>query len=139
MKYKKMDLTYIIRLERGERIVERLLEFCEKEEISAGYFNGLGAASKLELGHFDLATKNYTSRKLSGQYEITSLHGNISTLDNKSYIHAHITVGDEKFNSSSGHLKEAIVSATCEIFLVKVEGEIRRKKDEETGLNLLDI
>ena len=139
MKYQKMDSIYIIRLERGEKIIERLLEFCEKEKIKAGYFNGLGAVNEIELGHFDLTTKKYTLLNLSGQFEIASLHGNISTFENKSYIHAHITVGDKKFNSSSGHLKEATISATCEIFLVKVEGQLRRKKDKETELNLLDI
>ena len=100
---------------------------------------GLGALSDIELQHFNLATKEYSPKKLSGQYEITSLHGNISEMSGKSYIHAHIAVGDSQFNSWSGHLKEAIVSATCEIFLVKLDGIIHRKKDKGTGLNLLDI
>jgi len=139
MKYQKRDSTYIIRLERGEKVIERLLEFCEKEEIRAGYLNALGAVNEIELGHFNLVAKKYTFLKLSGQFEIAFLQGNISTLEEKTYIHAHITVGDKKFNSLSGHLKEATVSATCEIFLIKVEGQLKRKKDPETGLNLLDI
>ena len=139
MKYKKIESTYVIRLEKGERVIEKLLGLCEKEKIKAGYFNGLGALSEVELRHFNLMTKEYSSKKLSGLYEITSLHGNISEMSGKSYIHAHIVVGDSQLNSWSGHLNEATVSATCEIFLVKVDGVITRKKDEETGLNLLDI
>lgn len=139
MRCKKIESTYIIRLERGEKVIEKLLGLCEKEKIRAGYFNGLGAVSEIELQHFNLTTKEYSLKKLSGQYEITSLHGNISETSGKSYIHAHIAVGDSQFNSWSGHLKEATVSATCEIFLVKLGGDITRKKDEETGLNLLDI
>jgi len=139
MKYKKIESTYVIRLEKGERVIEKLLGLCEKEKIKAGYFNGLGALSEVELRHFNLMTKEYSSKKLSGLYEITSLHGNISEMSGKSYIHAHIVVGDSQLNSWSGHLNEATVSATCEIFLVKVDGVITRKKDEATGLNLLDI
>jgi len=139
MKYKKIESTYVIRLERGEKIIEKLLDLCKKEKTRAGYFMGLGALSDIELQHFNLATKEYSPKKLSGQYEITSLHGNISEMSGKSYIHAHIAVGDSQFNSWSGHLKEAIVSATCEIFLVKLDGIIHRKKDKGTGLNLLDI
>jgi len=139
MKYKKIESTYVIRLEKGERVIEKLLGLCEKEKIKAGYFNGLGALSEVELRHFNLMTKEYSSKKLSGLYEITSLHGNISEMSGKSYIHAHIVVGDSQLNSWSGHLNEATISATCEIFLVKVDGVITRKKDEETGLNLLDI
>ena len=139
MKYKKIESTYVIRLEKGERVIEKLLGLCEKEKIKAGYFNGLGALSEVELRHFNLMTKEYSSKKLSGLYEITSLHGNISEMSGKSYIHAHIVVGDSQLNSWSGHLNEATVSATCEIILVKVDGLITRKKDEETGLNLFDI
>jgi len=139
MKYKKIESTYVIRLETGEKVIEKLLGLCEKEKIKAGYFNGLGALGEVELRHFNLMTKEYSSKKLSGLYEITSLHGNISEMSGKSYIHAHIVVGDSQLNSWSGHLNEATVSATCEIFLVKVDGVITRKKDEATGLNLLDI
>jgi hypothetical protein len=139
MRYKIIESIYVIRLERGEKVIEKLLELCEKEKIRTGYFNGLGAANEVELRHFNLATKEYSSKKLAGQYEITSLHGNISEMSGKSYVHAHIVVGDKQFNSWSGHLSEATISATCEIFLVKLDGVINRKKDEGTGLNLLDI
>jgi hypothetical protein len=139
MRYKKIESTYVIRLEKGEKVTEKLLELCEKEKIKAGCFNGLGAVGEVELRHFNLMTKEYSSKKLSGQYEITSLHGNISEMSGKSYIHAHLVVGDSQFNSWSGHLNEATVSATCEIILVKVDEVITRKKDEETGLNLFDI
>lgn len=139
MRHKKINSTYIIRLERGERVIEKLLGFCEQQRIKAGCFSGLGACSEVELGHFNFTSKNYNILKLSGQYEIASLHGNISSMEGKCYLHAHIAVGDEKFQSWSGHLREAVVSATAEIFLVSLDGELARKKDPETGLNLLDI
>lgn len=139
MKFRKIESTYVMRLEKEERLIEKLLEFCEEEEIRAGYFTGLGALSELELGHFNLATREYSSKTFSGQYEIVSLHGNVSILDDKSYIHAHIVVGDSEFRSWGGHLKEATVGATCEIYLTKLETVLRRKKDEKIGLNLLDI
>jgi hypothetical protein len=139
MRYKKIDSTYVIRLERGERISEKLLGFCEQERIKAGCFSGLGACSEVELGHFNFTGKNYSILNLSEQYEITSLHGNISTLEGKCYLHAHIVLGDQRFQSWSGHLREAVISATAEIFLVSLDGELARKKDPDTGLNLLDI
>ena len=139
MRYKKIQSTYVIRLEKGEKIIERLLGFCEKEKVKAGYFNGLGAVSEAELGHYDLGKKEYSSKKLSGQYEIASFHGNISEMSGKSYVHAHIVVGDNGFSSWCGHLKEAVISATCEILLTRLDTAISRKKEEQTGLNLLDI
>ena len=38
-----------------------------------------------------------------------------------------------------GHLVRANISATGEIFIQKIAGEVGRRFDEEIGLNLLDI
>jgi len=139
MRYRKTQSAYVIRLEKGEKVVERLLELCAKERVGAGYFSGLGAVSEAELGYFNLEKKEYSWQKFSGQFEITSFQGNISEMSGKSYIHAHIVIGDSEFSSWSGHIKEAVVGPTCEIFLTKLDTAISRKKDKETGLNLLDI
>jgi predicted DNA-binding protein with PD1-like motif len=60
-------------------------------------------------------------------------------MGDKPFIHAHITIADQQFGTFGGHLKEAIVGATCEIYLTRLRGKIQRIKDEITGLNLLDI
>ncbi len=139
MVYKKLGQCYAIRLELGDEILSQLIALCEREKIGAGFFNGLGAAQEVELAHYSLPTKEYTPLKLTGQFEITSLHGNVSTMDGKAYIHSHISVVDDKFNTSSGHLRAAVISATCEIFLMALDGRLPRAKDQEIGLNLLQI
>ena len=139
MFFKRIGMCYIILFERGEKIIASLMALCEAEKIEAGFFNGLGAVGEVELAHFSLPKKEYSFLKLSGQYEITSFHGNISTLDGKPYIHSHITVGDDKFEARSGHLKEAVVSVTAEIVLMTLEGQLTRSKDLATGINLLDL
>ena len=139
MLFRKIGRWYVIRLERGEKIIASLTALCEKEKIEAGFFNGLGAASDVELAHYSLLTKEYSFLKLSGQYEIASLHGNISTFENKPYIHSHITVADDKFSTRSGHLKEGVISATGEIVLMSFAGHLTRVRDQASGLNLLDL
>lgn len=139
MFFKRIGTCYFIRFERGEKVIASLMALCEAEKIEAGFFNGLGAVGEVELAHYSLPKKEYSFLKLSGQYEITSLHGNISTLDGKPYIHSHITVGDDKFEARSGHLKEAVVSVTAEIVLMALDGQLTRFKDQATGINLLDL
>ena len=39
-------------------------------------------------------------------------------------------MSDEEMNSIAGHLKEGVISATCEIVLVKLDSNIDRKFDE---------
>jgi predicted DNA-binding protein with PD1-like motif len=138
MRYSILGTNYVIRLDAGEKIVASLLSLCERDGIGSGFFNGLGAVGEAELGHFDPATGDYSWTKLSGSYEIVSLYGNISVVDGKPFIHAHAALGDETFAVRGGHLREAVVSVTCEVTLTRFKDDIGRKRDEATGLFLLD-
>jgi len=133
MKYFVLGSTYIVRLDAGEKIVETLKALCERDAIGAGYFNGLGAVGEAEIGHFDPGTNDYAWVKLAGPYEIVSLYGNITVADGKPFIHAHIALGDSTFAVKGGHLKEAVVSVTCEFTLTRFRDDIGRKRDEASG------
>ena len=67
------------------------------------------------------------------------MNGNITTLNGEIHIHCHAVFGDANMEAIAGHLKGAIVSITCEIFLVKLDSEVERKYDENTGLNLMEL
>ncbi|MCH8003434.1 MAG: DNA-binding protein [Nanoarchaeota archaeon] len=139
MRFKKMKDTYFVRLDRGEKIIDSVKDFCTKNNIKCGYFSGIGALDEVELAHYIVENKKYTSKVFKQVLEITNLTGNITTMDNEVYLHCHITLGDDEMKAISGHLKEGKIAATCEIILVKLDAEINRKHDELIGLNLLDI
>jgi predicted DNA-binding protein with PD1-like motif len=134
MKYFVLGSDYFVRLDAGEKIVETLKALCERDAIGGGFFNGLGAVGEAEIGHFDPASNDYAWIKLRGPYEIVSLYGNITVIDGKPFIHAHIALGDNTFAVRGGHLKEAVVSVTCEVTLTRFRDDIGRKKDAKTGL-----
>ena len=134
MKYFVLGSTYVVRLDAGEKIIETLKALCERDGIGGGYFHGLGAVGEAEIGRFDPELNAYTWDRLSGPYEIVSLYGNITVADGKPFIHAHIALGDNAFAVRGGHLKEAVVSATCEITLTRFRDEIARTKDGASGL-----
>ncbi|MBM3295031.1 MAG: DNA-binding protein [Candidatus Aminicenantes bacterium] len=137
MRYRKMENRYVLRLERGERIVAALTAFCGKRKIRAGSFNGIGTCRGAELGFFDGEKKVYHWKKLKGDYEITALVGNVGVLEGKPFVHAHITLGGRDFRAWAGHLKEAETSATCEIVLRPFPGELRRAFDPASGASKL--
>ncbi|MDP7116294.1 MAG: DNA-binding protein [Candidatus Woesearchaeota archaeon] len=139
MKSTKKQNTFIIRLEKDEKIIESLTQFCEENNIKAGSFHGLGACEEATLAHYNLETKEYTEKTLKQPLEILHLNGNISEMEGKPYLHVHIVLSDTEMKALGGHLKEAIVGPTCEIFLTPLENAINRKKDKEIGLNLLDM
>ena len=133
MRYFVLGPTYIVRLDAGEKIVETLKALCERDAIGGGFFQGLGAVGEAEIGRFDPAVNEYDWTVLSGPHEIVSLQGNITKVDGRPFIHAHIALGDNTFAVRGGHLKEAVVSVTCEITLTRFRDDIGRTKDEATG------
>jgi predicted DNA-binding protein with PD1-like motif len=139
MKYFVLGATYIIRLDAGEKIVESLKSLCKQDRIGAGVLSGLGAVSQAELGWFDPDAKEYRTTRIQEPCEIVSLCGNVSLLDGEPHLHCHIALGDKTFGVRGGHLREAVVSATCEVFLTRFFEEIGRKKDGRSGLYLLDL
>lgn len=128
---------YILRFDFGEEFISNLKEFCEKEGIDAGFFTGLGAASEVDLQSFDLDTKKYSRQSFIETLEVANLTGNISKKESETIVHVHGALGRENFETLSGHVSRLIVSATLEIHLIKLDGQLERKPDAFTGLNLL--
>ena len=137
MDFRKFNDKYIIRLEKGEDIVESLTKLVKEEDIKLGKVTGIGAVNDIEIGLFHTEEKKYYSKRIQGDMEIVSLAGNISTMEGEKYLHLHIAVGDENLEVYGGHLNAARVSATVEIMIDLIDGEIDREFNEEVGLNLI--
>ena len=139
MKYKQFGKKVIIRIDQGEEIVESLTQICNSLKINFGTITGLGAVNKVTIGLFDTKTKEYHSTELTGDHEIAPLYGNITSMNNKPYLHLHANLCDNKHKSFGGHLNKAIVSATFEGIIDIIDGKVERKFDSNIKLNLLKI
>ncbi len=139
MKYKKIENHYIVRIDKGEEVIAKITELCLKENIALGSITGIGATNNVTIGLYDTEAKKYNKNTLLEPLEITSLTGNISTMDGKPYLHLHITVGNKENIVYGGHLNECFISATCELHILKIDGEMDRYFDPEIGLNLYKI
>ncbi|MEK7523770.1 MAG: PPC domain-containing DNA-binding protein [Patescibacteria group bacterium] len=127
--------SYLIRINRGEEVIEELTNFCKTQNIASGALTGIGAADEIELGHYSVETKEYSKKTFHGEHEVTSLIGIIT--DNK--VHIHATIADNQFNTFAGHLARMKISGACEIWLTAGEEAVSRVKDDETRLELLGI
>lgn len=139
MEYRKFDDSYVVRLNRGEEVITSLKELCDKEDIKLAEITGLGASNLVEIGVFNVNTKEYNTKVFEGMFEITSLVGNATRKDGDVYLHIHINFGDENGIVMGGHLVRSNISATSEIIVRKINGEVGRKLSEEIGLNLLEF
>lgn len=137
MIFNRYGNRYLIRIDRGEELVETLNAFCRENGLYLGSVSGIGAVSYVKIGYFEPKTKEYHAIEKEGDFEITNLTGNITTMDGEIYLHFHATLTDENYRAFGGHLNAAVVSATCEVIIDAVDGACERIFDEEIGLNLL--
>ena len=139
MTFRKTEKGYIIRIFRGEKVIETLTKFCERENIKGAYFHGLGAVEESEFGYYDLSKKEYFFKKYEEMMEVVSMTGNVSLLEGKTTLHVHAVFSDTENNTLGGHIKEATVGVTIEVHLTDYGESLERKFDPEIGLNLLEL
>ena len=138
MEYKFFEKIGYVRFDRGEEIVNGLLELCKKDDIKSAIFSGIGGCSEAEIQTFIPETGSFETKKLTGMLELVSLNGNITTDDDENLYHHTHAVFSYKDNGKhcviGGHLKSVTVLYTAEIELRPVIGGIiKRKHDPETG------
>lgn len=139
MDYKRIENTIVIRMDKDEEIIETLKKVCLKENVKLASLSAIGAIKQFKIGVYDVEKKQYFSKDYSGTYEIVSLLGNISTMNDEYYSHLHISCSSFDGNVIGGHLNSGIVSATVEMFLSVIDGRVDRKVDPVTGLNIFDF
>lgn len=139
MRVKKFNNTYMIRIDKGEEVIESLKKICRDEKIQFASISGIGAADKVTLGLYNVPEKKYYSKELEGAYEITSLLGNVTEMNGEVYLHIHATISNKDLNVFGGHMNYCRIGATSEIVITLIDGKMGRVTDEETGLNILDI
>ena len=144
MEYRICNGIGYLRLDRGELVIESVLEFCRREGIRSATFSGLGGCDLAEVKTFDPETKTYGSRTLSGMLELASLWGDVTDDGNGGLAqHTHAVfacVENGKHETAGGHLGEARVLITAEIEVRPiVGGVISRKTDPAWGTKIWDF
>ena len=61
---------------------QKILEVAEKEKLSSGWINGLGAISNIEIGYWEIEEKVYVKKQFDADYELLSLSfANINAIE----------------------------------------------------------
>lgn len=136
MEYKRFNEKIIVRIDRGEEILDSIKSVALKENIKLASVRALGACNNFVVGVYNVEEKKYYSNEFTGNFEIVSLLGTINTMNGEFYTHIHMSCGDSEGKVFGGHLNKAIISATCEIVIDIINGEVDRYYDDNIGLNL---
>ena len=137
MEYRKFCDTYIVRIDRGEEILSTLTALCKKEDILLAQVDALGAVDHAIVSVYDVPSKTFYKKEFNEPMEISNLCGTVTRKDGEVYIHLHATVCNRELNAHGGHANELRVSATCEMVVRTIPGQVERRLDENIGLNML--
>ena len=125
-------------MDRGDEIVGKLLEVCNKESLQSAVYSGIGGCQCAELQTFVPEKGQFETELIEGMLELVSLNGSVVTGDDgQLYHHTHALFSykkDGKHEVVGGHLKSTTVLYTAEIEIrPTIDGVIGRKYDPETN------
>jgi predicted DNA-binding protein with PD1-like motif len=135
-----LGFPVVVRLERGELLLESLREIVRGEGIRNGVIlSGFGSLDRsaftgLLSGEYP-ATRFHRDRRTGG-IEVLNVTGVIADY----HVHAHLTLC-QRDRAFGGHLDEGCrVLSLCEIVLAEVKGvKLKRLFDPKTKQNLLQV
>jgi predicted DNA-binding protein with PD1-like motif len=134
------ERTYVLILEPGEEAFATISRFAVDEGLSAASLTALGAFARATVGWFDLAAKTYRKIPIAQQCEALSAIGDVALGDDgKPSLHMHVVLGLDDGSTRGGHLLEATVQPTLEVTVVETPAHLRRTKQQELGLALIDL
>jgi len=131
--------SFILRLATGEQVMASILAFAAERGIEGAEVRAIGAVDQASVGYFLREEKRYDVKEFDGNMEVVSLLGNLARTDAGMFVHAHIALGRSDFSLVGGHLVEATVSVTMEVFLRPVRAGLERDLDPRFNLKLLKL
>ncbi|HVP12337.1 MAG TPA: PPC domain-containing DNA-binding protein [Phycisphaerae bacterium] len=136
---KGAETTYLLVFETGDEVTTALREFAVREGLQTCRFTAIGAVSDLVLGYFEVDRREYKRMPVVEQAEVVMLAGNITEADGQPRVHAHVVIARADGTALGGHLLEAHVRPTLELFLTAWPARVQRRLDEASGLMLIDL
>jgi predicted DNA-binding protein with PD1-like motif len=115
-----MENMYVLKLTDGMNVVEELKKFIQSESIEYGLLvSASGSIKDFEL--VSTEPKGGMSRNLFRQsYEINSISGKVTFVNNRAEFNIRISVSDTGFTSQAGQLIKGSVSGLLELGIRKV-------------------
>ncbi len=140
MKYKDLGqqaTTYAVIFGDGDEVASGLTEFAANNHIQSGHLTAIGAFSGAVLAYFDRERKQYKKITINNQVEVLSFIGDFALDKGKPVLHAHVVVGFPDGHTMGGHLIEAHVWPTLEVFLVASPTPLQKQLDPDSHLDLI--
>ena len=132
------EKVYAVIFRKGDEALSGLTDFAIKYHVEDAHFTAIGAVSGATLGWLDLSKKAYRAIPVREQVEVLSMIGDIATFNGKPVVHAHLVLGKHDGTTVGGHLWEAYVNPTLEVFVTVDATPLEKTPDDASGMKLID-
>jgi uncharacterized protein len=133
------EKTYALIFGKGDEVLSGLTEFAEHENIQAAQISAIGAFQHAVFAWFDDERKAFRNVPIDRQVEACSVLGDIGSFGGKPTVHVHGVVALPTGETRGGHMLEAYVWPTLELFLTAFPEPLIKVHDDETDLALFDL
>ena len=134
MQFECVEKDYFLYIEKNEKVMDTITQFCKDQGITNAKISGIGAVKKSEIGAYDTIEKEYIRKPFPKVWELVNFEGNVTLKDGIPFVHAHVVLSDHDMQTVGGHLFETTVAAVGEFFLRKFDGTAYRKLNDDVGL-----
>ena len=130
----------VVVLDSGEEAFAALTKFANDAGITMASLTAIGAFEKATIGWFDFDKKTYKKIEVEQQCEVLSAIGDVAVGDDgKASLHVHVVLGLADGTTRGGHLMKGTVRPTLEVVLTDTPTHLRRKKNADIGIALIDL
>ncbi len=138
MLVKRSNQQVLVVLDKDQPVVSTLTEIIIAEKIKGGQISGIGALKEAQLGYYEIHKKDYIRKTFSDEdFELIALNGNITLRDGMPYVHVHTALGRSDFSVFGGHMFEALVAVTAEIYITPYGVMPERSYNAALGLQTI--
>ena len=131
--------TWVLVFDKNDEVKKSLLRLASENRLRGAQIIAIGAFSEVTLGFFDREKNSYQEIPIKEQVEVLSFVGNIAEADGNPKLHAHVVIGKRDGTAHGGHLLNGRVWPTLEMIVAETPAHFHRRKDEDTGLPLIDL
>jgi hypothetical protein len=130
--------NYVIVLAKDDEVMSGLTDFARQNKVTSASFSAIGAFSYATVAWFDANRKEYQLIPIKQQVELISMIGDIALSGDEPAVHTHVSVASSDGTVRGGHLIDAYVFPTLELFMTVYPQTLHKESDEVTGLKLID-
>ena len=130
--------NYAIILAKGDEVMSGLTDFARQNKVTSASFTAIGAFSHATVAWFDDGRKEFKLIPIEQQVELVSMIGDIALVNDQPAVHTHVAVASSDGTVRGGHVINAFVFPTLELFMTVYPTPLHKQSDKATGLKLID-